>query len=119
MHSEKAQLALLDIQDNIVRAKRFTSGYDLERFIADDKTFYAVIRCLEIVSEASRRLPEDLRRKYPSLPRKEIMGVGNIYRHNYDNVQQSIVWATLQTDLEPLLSFAVSELVLLDKAKSN
>ena len=46
-----------DIRDNIARATRFVHGLDLDGFLNDDKTFHAATRCLEIISEASRRLP--------------------------------------------------------------
>ena len=57
MLSEIERDALEDIRDNIARAARFVDGFDLDAFLADDKTFYAATRCLEIISEASRRLP--------------------------------------------------------------
>ena len=57
MLSDTERDALEDIRDNIARAMRFVDGFDLDAFLADDKTFYAATRCLEIISEASRRLP--------------------------------------------------------------
>jgi uncharacterized protein with HEPN domain len=57
MLSEIERDALEDIRDNIVRVMRFVHGLDLEGFLIDDKSFYAATRCLEIISEASRRLP--------------------------------------------------------------
>src|SRR5271165_2962401 len=56
MLSEIERDALEDIRDNIARTMRFVDGFDLDAFLADDKTFYAATRCLEIISEASRRL---------------------------------------------------------------
>ena len=91
MRSEKTHQTLIDIRDNIARATRFVQGLDREGFLADDKSFYAVSRCLEIISEAARRLPASFREKHASLPWKQIMGLGNIYRHNYDNVEERIV----------------------------
>jgi uncharacterized protein with HEPN domain len=66
-----------------------------EEFEADRRTFHAVTRCLEIVSEACRRLDPALRDRHPELPRRAIMGVGNIYRHDYDNVAEAFVWRTV------------------------
>jgi len=51
-----------DAFDNIARATRFVDGLDFDAFLADDKTFYAATRCLEIISEASRRLAQDRQR---------------------------------------------------------
>ena len=89
---------------------RFVQGLDRTAFLADDKSFYAVSRCLEIISEASRRLPDELRERHADLPWKQIMGLGNIYRHNYDNVDEQIAWSTVQRDLAPLLAVIEAEL---------
>ena len=111
MRSEKTHQALIDIRDNIARARRFVHGLDRAGFLADDKSFYAVSRCLEIISEASRRLPAELRERHASLPWKQIMGLGNVYRHNYDNVEEQMAWSTVQRDLAPLLAVVEEELV--------
>jgi len=91
MLSNKEQAALLDIHHNILAAQRFTAGLSLDRFKNSDLHFYAVSRALEIISEASRRLPESFREKHAHLPWKQIMGIGNVFRHNYDNVVETIV----------------------------
>src|SRR5271165_2270296 len=82
MLSDTERDALEDIRDNIARAMRFVDGFDLDGFVADDKTFYAATRCLEIVSEASRRLPSTFKDRFPEIPWKQVAGSGNIYRHN-------------------------------------
>lgn len=57
MPSSRSRQALLDIRDNIRLARQFTEGLSFERFCGDKRTVYAVTRCLEIISEASRRRP--------------------------------------------------------------
>ena len=84
-----------------------------EAFEADRRTLYAVIRCLEIVSEAARRLPETLRERHPELPWRAIMGMGNVYRHDYDNVAAEFVWRTVQNSLQSLLDVVERELAAL------
>ena len=69
-----------------------STGLSFEAFKEDRKTFYAVTRALEIISEAARRLPDELRARHPELPWRAIMGAGNVYRHNYDNVLETYVW---------------------------
>ena len=69
----------------------FVAGLTEDEFEADQRTFYAVTRCLEIISEAARRLSPELRSRYPDLPWRAIMGVGNVYRHDYDNVAEDFV----------------------------
>ena len=110
MLSDRTRLALSDMRDNIELALSFVAGMSLDTFAADKRTFYAVTRCLEIVSEAARRLPPSLRGRHPELPWRAIMGAGNIYRHDYDNVVEQIVWQTVTRDLAPLLAVVEAEL---------
>lgn len=110
MHSDRTGPALLAILENGRLAQSFTGGLTQAAFEADRRPFYAVPRCLEIVSEACRRLPQDLRDRHPSLPWREIMGVGNIYRHDYDNVAEALVWRTARTSLQPLLTVIEQEI---------
>jgi uncharacterized protein with HEPN domain len=79
----------------------------------DTRTVYAVIRCLEIISEASRRLPTDLKARYPSIAWKEMAGAGNIYRHEYEDVAAKLVWDTVQLALPPLRDVVASEIARL------
>ncbi|MBV8054436.1 MAG: DUF86 domain-containing protein [Deltaproteobacteria bacterium] len=102
MPSKRAAVALFDIRDNARLAQEFAAGMSLETFKADRRTFYAVTRCLEIVSEAARRLPASVRDRHPELPWRAIMDVGNVYRHDYDNVAEEFVWRTVQQSLPPL-----------------
>ncbi len=110
MPSDRTGLALLAILENGRLAQSFIEGLTQAAFEADLRTFYAVTRCLEIVSEASHRLPQDLRDRHPSLPWRKLMGVGNIYRHDYDNVAEAIVWRTARTSLQPLISVIDQEI---------
>ncbi|MGA8759999.1 MAG: HepT-like ribonuclease domain-containing protein [Stellaceae bacterium] len=110
MLSNRARLALTDIRDNIRLAEQFASGLSVEALRADRRTFYAVTRCLEIISEAARRLPQNLRNRHSELPWRAIMGAGNVYRHDYDNVAEEIVWRTVQNNLAPLLAAVEREL---------
>jgi uncharacterized protein with HEPN domain len=110
MLSETERDALEDIRDNIARAMRFVAGLDLDAFLADDKTFYAATRCLEIISEASRRLPPAFKERLPEIPWKDIAGSGSIYRHNYENVQERRIWKTIHEALPPLRAVVDAEL---------
>jgi uncharacterized protein with HEPN domain len=67
---------------------------------------YAVTRCLEIISEASRRLPDELKARHPAIAWRDMAAAGNIYRHEYEDVAARRVWLTLTMSL-PLLQEAV------------
>ena len=110
MLSDRSRQALLDIRDNIVLAQMFAEGLDEQALCDDRKAFYAITRCLEIISEASRRLADDVRQRHPSQPWERIAGAGNVYRHRYDNVAEAFVWRTLAESLPSLLAVVEGEL---------
>ena len=98
------------ISYNITLARRFVENMNLEAFSADERTLYAVTRCLEIISEASRRLPNDMKARYPEVPWAQIAGAGNVYRHDYEDVLASILWNTVHHQLDGLERAAKGEL---------
>ncbi|MDB5440713.1 MAG: uncharacterized protein JWM33_3140 [Caulobacteraceae bacterium] len=75
---------------------------------------FATIRCLEIISEASRRFTPELRERHPGLPWRQIMTAGNHYRHGYDALDPAVIWSTLN-QLEALLDVTRVELRRLDR----
>jgi uncharacterized protein with HEPN domain len=74
MPSRTPETALRDILHNIELAAQFAAGFDYERFQDDARTLYAVTRCLEIISEASRRLPEEMKSRHPLIAWRQIAG---------------------------------------------
>jgi uncharacterized protein with HEPN domain len=110
MPSDAADTALRDILHHIDLATEFVAGVDRAAFDADLRTIYAVTRCLEIISEASRRLPNDLKARHPSIAWKQMAGAGNVYRHDYENVAARYVWDTVQLALPPLRAVIEREL---------
>jgi uncharacterized protein with HEPN domain len=83
-------------------AVRFVDGLDAASFQADPRTIYAVTRCLEIISEASRRLSDVLKSRHPAIEWKPMASAGNVYRHNYEDVAARYIWETVQRSLPPL-----------------
>ncbi len=86
MSSKRPEAALLDIRHHIELVRQFSAGLDYAAFEADLRTIYAIVRCLEIISEASRRLPDELKARHPEIAWKNVAGAGNIYRHDYEDV---------------------------------
>src|SRR5665213_815043 len=99
MPSKSAEIPLRDILHHIDLAGRFVAGIAYAAFHDDARTVYAVTRCLEIISEASRRLPDELKARHPSIAWKQMAGAGNVYRHDYEDVAVSFVWVVLQDHL--------------------
>jgi uncharacterized protein with HEPN domain len=69
-----------------------------------------VTRCLEIISEASRRLPAEMKSRHPEITWRDMAAAGNVYRHDYDAVTARQVWHTFTQHLSPLRRVDVAEL---------
>jgi uncharacterized protein with HEPN domain len=110
MPSDSLRTPLRDILYHIDLAETFAAGFDLGHFRGDLRTVYAVTRCLEIISEASRRLPPSLKERHPSIEWKRMAGAGNVYRHDYEDVAANYVWDTVQVALPPLRAVVKHEL---------
>jgi uncharacterized protein with HEPN domain len=110
MPSSAVDAALRDILRQIELAERFTAGLDRDAFQIDLRAVYAVTRCLEIISEASRRLPEELKERHPSIAWRRMADAGNVYRHEYEDVAAQYIWDTVQRALPPLRAVVEQEL---------
>jgi uncharacterized protein with HEPN domain len=110
MPSKDPKISFNEIKKNIELARQFVADLSLDNFLNDRKTFYAVIRALEVISEASRRLPDSFKEKHPKIPWKDIAGAGNVYRHNYEEVLETMVWQTVQHSLTALEKAVQEEL---------
>ena len=87
----------------------FTAELDFQTFRADRKTVYAVVRALEIISEASRRLPDELLHRHPQIDWAAVAASGNVYRHEYEAVDEALIWHTVRHGLAALRSVADEE----------
>jgi uncharacterized protein with HEPN domain len=112
MPSERERGALGDMLRHIDLAERFAQGLDYEGLRNNLQALYAVIRSLEIISEASRRLSDELKARHPDIPWREMAAAGNFYRHNYEDVTPNRVWRTLREHLPPLRAAINEELAL-------
>ena len=110
MPSKSPEITLREIRDNIRLAQSFVEGFGLRSFRADTRTIYAVTRCLEIISETSRRLPTSLKNRHPTIPWKDIAGAGNVYRHDYEELSIDMIWNTIKS-LPPLSDVVDQELL--------
>ena len=76
-----------DILDNIGRIEDHTAGMDAMAFVEDHKTYDAVERCLERISEASKKLGSVAEDLCPGIPWPRLRGLGNFLRHEYDRIE--------------------------------
>lgn len=92
-----------DIADAIQKARSFCSGMTFQSFAEDEKTIYAVLRAIEVIGEAAKKVPAEIRKKYPDIPWKDITGMRDKLAHDYFGVDLQTVWTTVQVDLPAVL----------------
>ena len=91
-----------DILKAIDEVADFTAGMTLQDFIDDRKTTNAVLRSLEVLGEAAKHIPEELRDKVPKVPWKRMAGMRDKLIHEYFGVDLNIVWTVCKEELPPL-----------------
>ena len=103
MSSSRTHLDYLsDILEAISDLNYFVAGMNFETFSSDKKTVNAVIRSLEVIGEAVKKLPISVRDEYPDIPWAEIAGMRDKLIHEYFGVDIEIVWETVKGDLSGL-----------------
>lgn len=85
-------------------AIEFCRGVSAEEFSSDKKLVFAVVRAVEVVGEAVRAIPEDIRTRAPEVPWQQIVRTRNRIAHHYFGVKLDVVWNIVQQDLEPLIA---------------
>jgi uncharacterized protein with HEPN domain len=93
---------LLDIVSSIQDIEQFIAGMDFEAFERDRKTVNAVIRSLEVMGEAVKKIPPNLRERFPSIPWKYMAGMRDKLVHEYHGVDLEIIWAVITQEIPPL-----------------
>jgi uncharacterized protein with HEPN domain len=102
MPFEDHRASLTDILESIQAIEKFIEGMHYEQYEVDPKTQAAVERKLLIISEGAIRLKDAADELCPGVPWREIRGIGNWLRHQYDRVDNELLWNTVQDDLPPL-----------------
>jgi len=104
-------LYLKDIVGAIESIEGFIAGMELEAFQTDDKTTSAVMRKLEIIGEAVKQLPDEIRQKHPNIPWKEMAGMRDKLIHFYFGVDYHLVWKTI-TERLPQVKQEIQKVLL-------
>ncbi len=114
MPSDRERKWLEDILEAIQLIEEFVTGMEFTDFQDDSKTRYAVVHALLIISEASRRLSEDLKSRHPDIPWRDVANSGNIYRHEYHSINDRMIWKTVTESLPTLKNALMKKLEELD-----
>lgn len=94
-------VVLLHIRDSLLRILEYAEVEEPE-FMKDARTQDAVLRRLEIVGEAVKRLPDSFRNQHPHVPWKRIAAFRDVAIHHYDRVDLDRVWALVEDDVPTL-----------------
>jgi uncharacterized protein with HEPN domain len=95
-----------DILETIERVQGKIAGKSFAEFEADWELRFIVQRAIEIISEATRRLPDELREIRPKIEWRSIAGIGSVLRHEYHTISDKVIWDVVQADL-PLRKVAI------------
>ena len=104
---KKYEPYLKDISNSIISIENFIKGMNYDQFKKDDKTSSAVIRKLEIIGEASKYIPDDIRQIYSQIPWKEMAGMRDKLIHAYSEVDFKLVWKTVKQMAEISKQFKI------------
>jgi uncharacterized protein with HEPN domain len=93
----------LDIRDAARLAIQYVSGKSYEDFLSDIQCQDAVIRRVALIGEAARRISDETRKEHPQFPWREMVSMRNLVIHEYDDIDLSVVWDTVNKNLPDLL----------------
>jgi uncharacterized protein with HEPN domain len=91
-----------DILTSFEETQEFTRSLEFDAFTQDRKTVNAVVRSLEVMGEAAKRIPMEIRERYPEIPWKGLTGMRDKLIHEYSGVDLAIVWEVVKKELPPL-----------------
>ena len=102
MTDNRALSGLEDIKGGVAKIRRLAAGKTLDDVRKDEVAWAAFERFLEVISEASRLIPQDWKAEQPQIPWRQVADLGNRLRHVYRHVNPQALWAIYEDDLDPL-----------------
>lgn len=100
--SREWRLYVADMKACCERATEYTKGLTREQFEAKRMAYDATLRNLELLGEAARHVPEEVRSTAPDIPWRRIVAVRNILIHGYLGIDNDIIWDIVQNEIAPL-----------------
>lgn len=92
-------LSLSDIIENMEKTRQFVGGMSYEEFVAHEMACYAVVRCLEIIGEAVKNVPQEIRARRPEVSWKDLAGLRDKCIHMYFGINHWRIWQVVKEDI--------------------
>jgi uncharacterized protein with HEPN domain len=102
MAKRSVDLRLSDMIEACDRVESVLGDVSLEAFEDDWRRQWLIQRGIEIISEASRHLSDDMKQRHPTIPWSKVAGIGNILRHGYEQISAPVLWTLVRRDLPSL-----------------
>ena len=102
-----------DIQEAMVNTGAFVEGMEYSDYVSDVKTNMVIERAITIIGEAARNVPDEIRKRFPTVPWADMVGMRNFVTHAYFRVDRETVWKTITVvipDLLPSINCCLNEL---------
>jgi uncharacterized protein with HEPN domain len=115
MRRKNHKLYLEDILQAVDKIGRYTRNLNSKSFAQNDLVVDAVVRNLEIIGEASRNIPEEIRKQHADIPWSRMIGLRNIAIHEYFGVDLGIIWEIVTRNLPETKPKIVATLESLEK----
>mgnify|MGYP001598759870 CR=1 FL=1 len=102
-----------DILDAITKIEEFTNGMGPDEFASDDKTVSAVVRKIEIIGEAAKNMPEEIKKRHNDVEWGKVAKMRDKLIHGYFETDSVVVWKTIREDL-PALKERIKKIINFD-----
>lgn len=102
--SRNLRLYLEDIERSCAKVLGFTEGLSFEQFQRSDLVYDAVLHNLQVIGEAAKNVPDEIRQRFPAIEWRKISGFRDIVAHQYFSISDSIVWDIVQNKIPALAS---------------
>jgi uncharacterized protein with HEPN domain len=100
-----ARVHVAEIRESIAKIEEYTVSIDSDCFLRNSQIQDAVLRRLEIIGEAVKHIPKEIRRQHPEVPWKEIAGLRDVLIHEYFGVKPERIWKVVSQDIPELKRF--------------
>ena len=107
---------LLDIIEYADNVTMLIEGYDLQKLVADKRTYYSVVKNVEVVGEAAYMLTKAFKREHPEIPWKTVQGMRHVLVHGYYKIRPDQLWETIITDI-PEIKPIIEQLIQQEKSE--